>query len=234
MQFQNQDPNGFYDCFAFWTPKRGIAMADSVNGRFPVIRTTDGKTWQDIGNRLPAAQPNEGAFAASGTCVATQGEKRAWMGTGSAKKARILATTDGGNTWTAYDTPVVQGTESSGIFSVAFRDSRHGIIGAGELAPPATLTNNIARSSDGGKHWQLASGTPFTGAVFGLAYAGESRTVVATGPNGSAWSATEGTSWVNLPALSGYWAVAFANEEVGWLVGTGGRIEKISFEGHDD
>jgi photosystem II stability/assembly factor-like uncharacterized protein len=44
LQFQNQNPNAFYDCFAFWTPKRGITMADSVNGRFPVIGTTDGET----------------------------------------------------------------------------------------------------------------------------------------------------------------------------------------------
>ena len=34
LQFQNQDPNGFYDCFAFWTPKRGLATSDSVNGRW--------------------------------------------------------------------------------------------------------------------------------------------------------------------------------------------------------
>ena len=52
LQFQNQDPNGFYDCFAFFTPRRGITMADSVDGRFPVIRTTDGRTWKDIGNNL--------------------------------------------------------------------------------------------------------------------------------------------------------------------------------------
>ena len=35
MQFQNQNPGAFYDCFAFWTPKRGIAHSDSVNGVFP-------------------------------------------------------------------------------------------------------------------------------------------------------------------------------------------------------
>src|SRR5467141_4706544 len=46
MQFQNQNPSAFYDCFAFWTPKRGISHSDSVNGVFPDLRTTDGKTWQ--------------------------------------------------------------------------------------------------------------------------------------------------------------------------------------------
>lgn len=89
LQFENQDPNGFYDCFSFWTPRRGITMADSVNGRFPVILTRNGKTWQDIGDQLPAAQAGEAAFAASGTCIATQGGKRAWIATGAATKARI-------------------------------------------------------------------------------------------------------------------------------------------------
>src|ERR1700719_4627010 len=35
MQFQNQNPGAFYDCFAFWTPKRGISHSDSVNGVLP-------------------------------------------------------------------------------------------------------------------------------------------------------------------------------------------------------
>lgn len=61
LQFQNEDPNGFYDCFAFWTPKRGITMADAIDGRFPVVRTVEGESWEDIGDRLPAAQPGEAA-----------------------------------------------------------------------------------------------------------------------------------------------------------------------------
>jgi photosystem II stability/assembly factor-like uncharacterized protein len=246
LQFQNEDPDGFYDCFAFWTPRRGIAMADSVNGRFPVIRTTNGRTWQDIGDRLPAAQKGEGAFAASGTCVATQGERRAWIGTGAAASARILATTDGGNTWTAYGTPVVQGTSASGIFSVAFRDARHGILGAGDLQRPTEFLDTVARSRDGGRTWQLGGHTPFPGAIYGLSYVrGRSNggdegdnsgdddergaAVVVTGPGGAAWSADEGRTWSLLPDVTNYWAVAFANTRTGWLVGTNGRILKISF-----
>ena len=229
LQFQNQDPNGFYDCFSFWTGKRGITMADSVNSRFPVIRTTDGTTWQDIGDQLPAAQDGEAAFAASGTCIATQGGQRAWIGTGGAAKARILFTADGGNSWAAAETPIVQGTPTSGVISVAFRNSHNGILGGGELVAPTAFSNNIARSSDGGKTWQLASGTSFPGAVYGLSYVDQTRAVVATGPSGSAWSPDEGTTWSTLPGLTGFWAIAFANQHAGWLVGTQGRIVKISF-----
>ncbi|HEY6412463.1 MAG TPA: hypothetical protein VIX42_02170 [Edaphobacter sp.] len=261
LQFENQDPNAFYDCFAFWTPSRGLTTSDSVNGRFPAIRTTDGESWQDIGDRLPVAQAGESSFAASGTCVATQGSRRAWIGTGGALKARILATTDGGETWEAYDTPIVQGTASSGVFSVDFRDARHGILGAGELAAPMAFADTVARSGDGGKTWQLGGQTPFPGAIYGLSYVRDHRLgqedreaddrggfgddrgdaddhhgdgseehgVVATGPAGAAWSADEGKTWVSLPGVDNYWAVAFASSEVGWLVGTEGRILKIVF-----
>lgn len=43
-RFQNHNPGAFYDCFAFWTPMRGVAHSDSVNGIFPDLRTTDGMT----------------------------------------------------------------------------------------------------------------------------------------------------------------------------------------------
>jgi len=250
LEFQNQDPNGFYDCFAFWSPRRGITMADSINGRFPVVRTTDGLTWTDIGDELPVALAGESAFAASGTCVATQGQSRAWIATGAAERARVLATTDGGNTWAAFDTPIVQGTGSSGGFSVAFRDRRHGILGGGELATPTALSDNFARSSDGGHTWQLGARAPIPGAIFGLAYAINDRgnhgngdgddddqgdeddrdgraTVVGTGPGGTALSSDEGDSWVLLDGLANFWAVAFADAKTGWLVGTQGRIVKI-------
>jgi photosystem II stability/assembly factor-like uncharacterized protein len=253
LQFQNQDPDAFYDCFAFWTPRRGIAFSDSVNGRFPVIRTRNGETWEDIGDRLPAAQSGEAAFAASGTCVAAQGGRRAWIGTGGAQKARILATADGGRTWAAYATPIVQGTPSSGVFSVDFRDPLHGILGGGELASPTAFADTVARTRDGGKTWQLTSRPPVPGAIFGLSYVRErghfgdhddadderaddrahghraEATVVVTGPGGAAWSPDEGDTWRGLPGVANYWAVAFASPKAGWLVGTEGRILKISF-----
>jgi photosystem II stability/assembly factor-like uncharacterized protein len=241
LEFQNQDPNGFYDCFAFFSPRRGITMGDSVNGRFPVLRTSDGRTWTDIGDRLPAAQAGEAAFAASGTCVATQGARRAWIVTGGAAKARVLATTDGGDSWAAYDTPIIQGTASSGGFSVAFRDHRHGVLGGGELAAPADPSPNFARSADGGRTWQLATPAPIPGAIYGLSYAlggGHGRdddrgddhgraTVVITGPGGAAVSADEGDSWSLLGGVTDYWAVAFATARTGWLVGTQGRILRV-------
>jgi photosystem II stability/assembly factor-like uncharacterized protein len=165
LQLKNENPSAFYDCFDFWSPNRGITMSDAVNGLFPVIRTRNGE------DRRLIAQENH-----------------AWIATGAAEKARILATTDGGDTWNAYGTPIVQGTPASGIFTVAFRDASHGILAGGNLEAPDALSDNVAVSKDGGKTWKLVSGTPFPGAAYGLSYVParrnrqHERMVVITGP----------------------------------------------------
>jgi photosystem II stability/assembly factor-like uncharacterized protein len=231
LQFQNQNPKAFYDCFDFWDQDRGITFSDGADAHFPVIRTTDGKTWANIAEALPPAQPGEGSFAASGTCVATQGENNAWIGTGAAKKARVLATTDAGKSWTAYDTPI-RGDSTSGIASVTFRDRLHGMVGGGNVADTTGGQKNVARSDDGGHTWTLTVPAPFPGAVFGLAYLpGDQRhRIVATGPGGTGWSSDEGNTWSLLPNVRGYWGVAFASRKAGWVVGDGGSILKLSFD----
>jgi photosystem II stability/assembly factor-like uncharacterized protein len=231
LQFTSRDTSAFYDCFAFWDQRRGFTTSDAVAGRFPVIRTTDGERWTDIGDRLPPAQDGEGAFAASGTCTATIGDGHGWISTGAAARARVLATSDGGDTWRAYETPIIQGNATSGGASVEFRDTLNGILGGGDIAAPEAFADNVARSSDGGRTWRLATGTPFPGAIYGLAYVpgGGSRTVVATGPGGAAWSADEGGRWTVLEGVKDYWAVGFASSKAGWLVGSEGRILRIAF-----
>jgi photosystem II stability/assembly factor-like uncharacterized protein len=246
IEFTNETVNAFYDCFAFWTPNRGITHSDSVNGVFPDIRTTNGITWQSIADHMPPALSGEASFAASGTCIAAEGEKNAWITTGGTTIARILATRDGGDTWNAYDTPLVSSPSAGGV-SVAFRDSQHGIVGGGDLA--SNDSADTATSDDGGQTWTLTNKPPLQGAIFCLAYVrghrnGEEerfddeydRTVVVTAetePNfdsgEAAWTPDEGRTWFLLPSVSGYWAVGFADPHAGWFVGNNGQILRISF-----
>jgi photosystem II stability/assembly factor-like uncharacterized protein len=228
LQFQNDNPDAFYDCFDFWSPTRGLVFSDPVNGRFVARRTTNGRSWNLLPDQPQLDLTGEFGFAASGTCVATQGERRAWIGTGGAR-ARILATTDRGNTWTAYNTPLAGNPDGGGVFSVEFRDARHGVLGGGDFTSSAVIAN-FARSSDGGQTWTAPSQAPIPGAIFGLSYVpGRNKTVVATGPGAMAWSPDEGDSWSTIPDVTGFWAVTFASRDAGWAVGTNGRILKISF-----
>jgi photosystem II stability/assembly factor-like uncharacterized protein len=230
LQFTNRDTSAFYDCFAFWDVGRGFVMSDAVAGRFPVVRTRDGRTWRDIGERLPPAQDGEGAFAASGTCTAAAGDRHGWIATGAAAQARVLRTEDGGESWAAAATPILQGTSTSGGASIAFRDTLHGILAGGDIAAPDVFGDNVAVTADGGRSWTLASRPPFPGAIYGLAYvpAGDGRTVVATGPGGAAWSPDEGRTWRLIEGAKDYWATGFGGRS-GWLVGTEGRILRLAF-----
>lgn len=237
LQFINRDSLAFYDCFAFWDPLAGIAFSDNVKGTFPVLLTTDGGyewTWlsdpaKAEASRVPAATQGEGAFAASGTCVATVGKSAAYIATGAGTRSRILYTPDRGKTWQSFDTPMVQGTNTTGHTSIAFRDANVGLAAGGDIGSAQAATERIVITGNGGRTWTLGGQPTFPGAVYGAAYVpGSKGTVVAVGPGGASWSADDGRTWMPLDTLA-YWSVTFVNAKAGWMVGPAGRITRVAF-----
>ena len=158
--YVNKDPKGFLDAIAFWDADHGLALGDPVDGRFVILTTDDGgKTWEPTPPEgMPPALPGEGAFAASGTCLVVQGDGHAWFATGGAKVSRVFRSTDRGRTWTAHETPVMAGTPSSGIFSLAFHDADHGVAVGGDYKEPGETGNVVALTEDGGRTWRLPKG----------------------------------------------------------------------------
>lgn len=161
LQFTNRDPHGFFDCMAFWDRNHGVAVGDPVNGKFEVLTTRDGGWhWQPVdSDALPAAIDGEGAFAASGTCIAVEDKSNVWFATGG-KAARVFHSANSGKSWTVADTPIVRGSDSTGIFSITFRDALHGIIAGGDYKQPNKDGSNLAFTDDGGRTWKLASISP--------------------------------------------------------------------------
>ncbi len=226
LQFTNRNPKAFFDALAFWDADRGVAVSDSVDGRFVIIKTTDGgANWKEIPpEKLPPALAGEGAFAASGTCVTTQGRNNVWIATTA---ARVLRSTDGGETWQAATTPVPSGQPSAGIFSIAFKDARNGCVVGGDYRKEGEARDNVATTSDGGRTWKLAKGSLPGGFRSAAAYAPGGSTLVAVGPSGSDFSLNGGESWAPI-AGAGYHAISLAQSGAGWAVGEGGRIAKYS------
>ena len=169
-QFVNDVPEAFFDCMDFWDPLSGLAYSDSVGGEMVLIRTRDGATWERIdAASLPHPLPGEGGFAASGTCAAVLGEQTAFiaMGVGG---ARVLKTTDRGDSWEVITTPVPHGNETSGLTSVTFLANGTGIAAGGDISAPDDYDDNVAMSEDFGESWWLVAGPTFPGAVYGVAY----------------------------------------------------------------
>jgi photosystem II stability/assembly factor-like uncharacterized protein len=176
---------------------------------------------------LPALE-NEGAFAASGTNIAVFGTSHAWIGTGASAKARVLRTDDGGWTWQVAETPLAAGP-SAGIFSIAFRDARHGIIVGGDYRKEQEAVNNLAVTSDGGVTWTLVKGLSGFRSV--VAYVPGTTTLVALGPSGGDYSTDDGQTWKPIGG-PGFDTFSFApRTSIGWAAGADGRIGKLTFKG---
>ncbi|MGH1366704.1 MAG: WD40/YVTN/BNR-like repeat-containing protein [Calditrichia bacterium] len=229
LQFTNETEEAFYSAFAFWNKEDGIAFSDPVNGRFRILRTVDGGSSWDM---LPEAQSPEAlegeyAFAASGTCITVHGKGQVWIGTGG-KAARVLLSTDRGDTWQVATTSFVSGESSTGIFSLAFRDSLNGIATGGDYQNPERSQNNVSITSDGGKNWSAVDSENELAYRSCVRYLTEAQ-LLAVGRTGSDMSFDAGQTWTALDTV-GYYVVDFApNSRVGWAAGSNGRISKINF-----
>jgi photosystem II stability/assembly factor-like uncharacterized protein len=225
LQFKSAEPASFFDAIAFWDENTGIALGDPVDGRFQLLATNDGGVnWKPLpAKNLPPALPGEGAFAASGTCLLTHGKEHVWFVTGGAKVARVFRSRDRGQTWQVSETPIRAGTESAGIFSIAFRDEQHGMIVGGDYRKPNETGATTAITSDGGKTWKLLDKRlPYCSAV---AWARDRW--IAVGTTGSHASLDHGDTW-HLLDHENHNSVAFTVTGEGWAVGPKGRVASFA------
>jgi photosystem II stability/assembly factor-like uncharacterized protein len=220
----------FLDAIQFWDARHGIAMSDPVDGRFLLLTTSNGgDSWDEIpADRIPPAIEGEGGFAASGTCLAVWGSSHVWIASGGAASARVYHSADRGRTWTVNDAPLRAGIASAGIFSIAFRDARHGVIAGGDYQKPTLAGRNVALTNDGGATWTLIDSTTSpAGYRSAVAFvpAARGQTLVAVGLTGTDESRDGGTTWTHVDSTA-YNSVAFASEAFGWAVGPKGRIAR--------
>ncbi len=229
LQFKNEDPKAFLDAMSFWDANNGIVFGDSINGQFYILTTTNGgRDWSRIPpNNLPPALENEGAFAASGTNIAVFGKSHVWIGTGAGAKSRVLRTSDRGRTWQIADTPLASGP-SSGIFSIAFRDAKHGVIAGGDYRKEQEAIDNLAVTSDGGVTWTLVKGLSGFRSV--VTYIPGTKTLIALGPSGGDYSIDDGRTWTTIEG-PGFHTFSFApGKQIGWGAGENGAIGRLAFE----
>lgn len=192
--FVNDDPRAFYDCMDFYAGgKRGLALSDPVDGRFRIAATDDwGRSWHVLPNTgMPDAVAGEFAFAASGTCLVTSG-RDAWFATGGGA-SRTFHSRDGGLTWTATAAPI-PAAEAGGVFSLAFRNPREGVMVGGDFTAPTNGVRASGFTRDGGATW--TQGGDLTGYRSGVDWVSFSpATLVAVGPTGSDITFDGGRSW---------------------------------------
>ena len=124
------------------------------------------------------------------------------------------------------ETPVAGGA-AAGIFSVAFRDARRGVLLGGDFTAPTGSVDNAAWTADGGATWSKPTSNP-AGYRSGSAWVtGTHATVLAVGPTGSDVSVDGGRSWTAFDAGS-FDSVECTNDGACWPLGEQGRVATLT------
>jgi len=228
--YKEEHPKVFYDSMAFFDTQNGIAMGDPTEDCLSIIITRDGgNSWEKLScETLPKTEDGEAAFAASNGNIAISGTK-AWLVTGG-KRARVFYTPDMGLTWKVYDTPIVQGGQMTGIFSVDFYDSKNGIIFGGDWGDKSNNIANKAITNDGGKTWQLIADGDGPGYKSSVQYVPNTngKEIFAVGFTGISFSNDGGYIWKKV-SNEAYYTIRFVNKNVAWLAGNN-KIGKMILE----
>jgi len=224
----NQIAEGFWDAMAFWDKDNGILFGDPVKGSFQVYTTRDGgNSWQEVAARGIEAMPNEGAFAASGTCLTVAGSSDAWIATGGSATSRVFHSADRGKTWRAASTPVPAGAAARGVFSVAFLNPKEGFAAGGDYKETRMAGTNGAWTDDGGASWAPVQVAPAGYMSVVVPVPGAPRALVAAGLAGSGYSVDAGRTWRELDKTPMN-TVGFAGPDQGWAVGPKGLLMKYT------
>ncbi len=211
----------FYDSMKFFDDNlHGIAVGDPTENCASILLTDDGgKTWNKLScANLPKIEEGEAFFAASNTNIKTFGST-VWIASGG-KKARILKSTDYGNTWKIFDTPIIQGNGSQGIYSIDFADENNGIVIGGDYSNPKANIANKAITKDGGKTWMLVADGKNPNYKSCVQYVPKTngKEAFAVGKTGISFSNDGGITWKQV-ANDSYYTIQFVNRNTAWLSG---------------
>lgn len=227
--YLDERPDVFFDGMDFWDARRGIAYGDPIGGVMQLLKTEDGgMSWQAASEVADIQlEAGEAGFAASGTGIRTLGNGDVFIATGGSR-ARLFHSGDYGRTWTVNDCPIIQGTASTGIFSIAFWDERRGVAVGGDYQQDGQSTDAVYLTEDGGVTWASPrQGTHgYRSAVEYLS----SDTLIASGTSGVDISVDGGLHWRVLSSASFH---AVRKAKLGsWvlLAGVDGRIASVSLD----
>lgn len=231
LVYEEKHEKVFYDSMQFWNDKEGIAFGDPVENCLSVIITRDGgETWTKIPcTKLPKVADGEAAFAASNTNIIIKGTNT-WLVSGG-KKSRVFFSSDKGNSWNVYETPIVQGEAMTGIFTADFYDSKIGFIAGGNYDKPNQNFQNKAITNDGGKTWKLVGEKQGFGYASCIQFVPKSngKQLVCVGANGLFYSKDSGATWIQFLKDPTFFTLRFVDENTAVAAGKD-KIVKLEFE----
>lgn len=145
------------------------------------------------------------------------------------KKVMYFFSPDKGVSWVSYKTPIIQGTSSTGIYSIDFYDKSKGFAIGGDYTKPEANIQNKIRTVDGGKSWSIIANNKAPGYKSCIQFVPNtnSNSLVAVGINGIDYTNDFGLTWKHL-SDEGFYTIRFLNKNTAYAAGNG-RVAKLSF-----
>ncbi len=233
LLLKNTEKKGFWDTVVFQRGEfgffgdnnTGVLIGDPVDGSFDTYATILGSGWSvdTAGCSAPGGQT---VFAASNSSIFVFGSRRYILGTGGKSGANayispLLLTGSGTDSCGKVPVPVAGGDETSGIFSLAFRDLKHGIAVGGNSAKPEQSAGTAASTEDSGLRWTAAAKPPH-GYRSTVQWSEVLKAWITAGTNGSDISRDDGSTWQ--PLDDGDWNAL----SLPFIVGPNGRIARMN------
>ncbi|TYB77170.1 WD40/YVTN/BNR-like repeat-containing protein [Bizionia myxarmorum] len=232
LVYKEEHEKVFYDAMKFWNKREGIAIGDATDNCLSIIITRDGgNNWEKVPcdiKWLPDATNGAAAFAASNTNIVIKGSKT-WIATGGIVST-VLYSGDKGKTWEVFKTPIVQGIETTGMYSMDFYDENTGFAIGGDYTKPDDNTANKIRTMDGGKTWEIIGENQEPGYRSCVQYVPnrDGQELVTVGFKGMDYSKDNGATWTHI-SDEGFYSIRFLNDTIAYASGQG-RISKLVFK----
>ncbi|MDR3668526.1 MAG: YCF48-related protein [Ignavibacteriaceae bacterium] len=200
----------------FWS----IAFVDDQNGIVGtqggvVLRTTNGGTsWTDV-----STLSGFGPLGYTVNYIEAQGPSTFYLAGGSASKALLAKSTDGGASFSTLTT-----SNFTSFYTVKFRDKNLGIVGRSN--------GSILKTTNAGATWDSVTTTGTTGAIYSFVFSGSTVWLCAS-TGDIAHSTDVGATWTLDKKLTSnlLYCLAISNNNL-WISGGEGTIYKGTISSH--
>jgi photosystem II stability/assembly factor-like uncharacterized protein len=231
LVYQEKGEKVFYDAMQFWNDDEGIAVGDPTEDCFSLILTRDGgQTWTKTPcQNLPKLADGEAFFAASNSNIIIKGN-RTWIVSGG-KKSRAFYSDDKGKSWQVVETPIIQGSAMTGIFSADFYNENIGFATGGDYEKPNQNFGNKIITLDGGITWNLIGENDGFGYGSCVQFVPDSNgnELITVGASGVYYSYNQGKNWSKIAEHKDLFTIRFIDSKTAIAAGNK-KIIRIKFK----
>jgi photosystem II stability/assembly factor-like uncharacterized protein len=222
VKYKNTDTAYFFDAMEFTGKQSGYVLGDPINDQFVLMQTKDGGEHWQASDNLPKALPGEASFAASGTCLALNLDRKNIAIVTGGSNARLLFRNSDEGKWTFENLPIQHGKPSQGAFSMVCGDKSIVVVGGNYSQDKLNDSTACFFKLDNNPEFTLTTKNT-AGFQSCIEYISD-NTFLSTGTPGSNITTDGGKTWTKIDGISYNVCRKAKQGSLVLLAGDGGKI----------